>query len=212
MIQANRILTRHHVVIRLVALLIILWIPLAWLAARKLIVTKSLAHADVLVVLSGSSTYIERAQYAAQLFREGRASRVVLTNDGLSAGYAPEIDGNPSFNQLAKAELKRAGVPDDRIETIAKVGSSTHDEATFLREYSEQHNVRTILIVTSAYHSRRALWVFEHVFRGTGITMGIDAPPAGLQTPRPITWWTRQLGWKLVPGEYVKLIYYVWRY
>lgn len=194
------------------AIVLLLWVVLAWMAARALIVTKKLEHADVLVVLSGSSTYLERSQWAAHLYHEGRASRIVLTNDGLQAGYSAARDGNPLFFELSEAELKQAGVATDRIEVIAKAGNSTYDEATYLRDYARQHNVTSLIIVTSAYHSRRALWVFENVFRDSGVTIGIESPPPGVQTPQPVSWWLHQLGWKLVPGEYLKLAYYAWRY
>ena len=45
--------------------LIIAWSVLAWIAARGLIVNPDLTHADALVVLAGSSTYVERAHRAA---------------------------------------------------------------------------------------------------------------------------------------------------
>lgn len=195
-----------------IATVLLLWIAIAWLAARALIVNKELEHADVLVVLSGSSTYIERAQWAARLYHDGRASKIVLTNDGLQAGYSASRDGNPLFFELSEAELKQAGVTTERIDVITKPGNSTYDEAIYMREYASKHNLNSLIIVTSAYHSRRALWVFENVFRGSGITIGIESPPTGLQTPQPISWWLHWLGWKLVPGEYLKLVYYAWRY
>ena len=211
--QDGKIKTRRSVlIVRTIVLLLLVWIVVAWLAARTLIVTRRLERADALVVLSGSSTYIERAQWAARLYHEQRAAKIILTNDGLQAGYSAKIDGNPLFNELAKEELERAGVPADRIEIITKPGSSTHDEALFLRDYSTQHSLRSLTIVTSAYHSRRALWIFERVFRGTATAVGIESPPTGLQTPPPGSWWLHQMGWKLVPGEYVKLIYYVGKY
>jgi hypothetical protein len=33
-----------------------------------------------------------------------------------------------------------------------------------------------------------------------------------LQSPRAFVWWLYPLGWRLVPGEYAKLIYYRLRY
>ncbi len=42
--------------------LLISWVPVSWLAARAIIVNVRLERADVVVVLSGSSTYIERAR------------------------------------------------------------------------------------------------------------------------------------------------------
>jgi uncharacterized SAM-binding protein YcdF (DUF218 family) len=203
---------RGRLALRVGVVLIIASFPFSWLGAKGLIVTRRLERADALVMLSGSATYIERAQWAARLYKEGRAERIILTNDGLLGGYSAEIDRNLFFVELAEAELKRAGVPADRIEVITRLGANTYDEATFSRDYATRHNVRSLLIVTSAYHSRRAFWTFERLFHGTHITLGIESPPPGLQTPGPAFWWLHKLGWKLVPGEYLKLIYYAWRY
>lgn len=204
--------SRRVVAIRVVVVLIIVWLPFSWLAAKALIVTSRLEHTDAAVVLSGSSTYVERAQWAARLYNEGRVQKIILTNDGLLGGYSHELDRNLFLVELAKAELQRAGVPADRIEVITKLGNTTYDEATFLRDYSTRHQLRSLLIVTSAYHTRRALWVFARVFRGTEITLGVEGPPPGIQTPGPATWWLHTLGWKLVPGEYLKLVLYRFRY
>ena len=64
------------------------------------------------------------------------------------------------------------------------------------------------LIVTSAYHSRRALWSMRRASEGSGIELGIDGPPPGWQTPSPMFWWLRKRGWHVVAGEYPKLAYY----
>ena len=210
--MARRKKRRSVVALCLAVILIIAWLPFSWLAAKALIVNRGPEHADAIVVLSGSSTYVERAQWAGRLYNDGRAPRIILTNDGLLGGYDRQLDRNLSFVELAAAELQRAGVPAEKIEVITRLGQNTYDEATFLRDYSTRHNLRSLLIVTSAYHSRRAIWVFERVFQGTEITLGVEGPPPGIQTPRPATWWLHKLGWKLVPGEYLKLVYYAWRY
>ena len=59
----------------------------AWLAARMLIVSAPLEKADVVVVLSGSSAFVERTQLAAQLYAAGHSRKVILTNDNLQGGW-----------------------------------------------------------------------------------------------------------------------------
>jgi len=90
--------------------------------------------------------------------------------------------------------------------------TSTYDEIQRVREYSVARGLRSILIVTSAYHSRRAWWTVGQVFRDSNVAIGLDVAAPGEQTPRPATWWLHRFGWKLVPGEYVKIIYYRWKY
>lgn len=192
---------------RIALLALVAWL-LAWVAAEALIVKAELAHADALVVLAGSSTYIERTQRAAQLFQQGRASKIILTNDNIPSGWSIEEERNPLFVERAADELKRQGVPAEMIEIVPGTVSSTYDEAVSLRRYAGEKGLRSILIVTSAYQSRRALWTMRRVFRGSDVEIGLDAVEPGQQSPRPAVWWWYGLGWQMVPGEYVKMVYY----
>lgn len=194
--------------LRILILVLIVWPPLAWVAARALIVRSDLQQADAVVVLGGSSTFVERTQLAAQIYKEGRAAKIVLTNDGQQGGWSNTERRNLFFFERAARELQDVGVPTDKIEVLPQVVLSTYDEARLLREYAVAHRLRSVLVVTSAYHSRRALWTLRRVFEGSGIELGFESPPAGWQTPAPATWWLHARGWRLVAGEYVKLVYY----
>jgi uncharacterized SAM-binding protein YcdF (DUF218 family) len=185
---------------------------MGWSAAEALIVRSDLAHADALVVLGGASTYLERTNRAAQLFHEGRAPKVILTNDNLLSGWLAEEERNPLFVERATLELRRLGVPSDKIEIVQGQVVSTYDEAVQLRQYAHERGLQSLLIVTSAYQSRRALWTFRRVFLGSNIALGLDPVAPGQQSPSSMTWWRHRLGWKLVPGEYGKMIYYWIRY
>jgi uncharacterized SAM-binding protein YcdF (DUF218 family) len=187
---------------------LVAWWLVAWIAARALIVSAELPSADAVVVLAGSSGYMERTHLAAKLFQEGRAPEIILTNDTEQGGWSNELQRNPFFIELAAAELTRAGVPESKIQRLEKAVSSTHDEALLLRDYAAQRGLRSLLIVTSAYHSRRALWTFRRVFAGSGVEIGLSFVAPGEQSPSPATWWLQPRGWNLVAAEYVKLIYY----
>jgi uncharacterized SAM-binding protein YcdF (DUF218 family) len=177
-----------------------------------LITEAPLEKADAIVVLGGSATYKERTREAAKLFFEGRAPRVLLTNDNQRGPWSIAEQRNLFFYERALEELKSAGLPSDRIEVLMKPVESTFDETQVVRDYAQQHGLHSILIVTSAYHSRRALWVFSRVFRDTGIRVGLISVRPGQESPPPVTWWLTLRGWKLVPTEYVKMMYYVINY
>jgi uncharacterized SAM-binding protein YcdF (DUF218 family) len=184
----------------------------AWIAAEALVVKSDLAHADAVVVLAGSSTYLERTHRAAQLFHEGRAPKILLTNDNLKSGWSAQQERNPFFVERATDDLKRHGVPADKIEIVPGTVSSTHDEALRIREYAGEKRLRSMLVVTSAYQSRRALWTMRRVFRGSNVEIGLATVDPGQQSPRPAIWWCSGLGWQMVPGEYLKLVYYRVKY
>ena len=188
------------------------WSLFAWVAARALVVRAELARADVVVVLSGGSFYGERVAQATKLFKENRAPKIVLTSDGVQGPWSFEKERNPTFTEIEAEELQTAGVPAESIEILSQQVSSTYDEAMLLRDYAQGRGLRSILIVTSAYHSRRALWVWQRVFRESGVIIGIDPAPVGQQSPAPATWWWHVRGWRSVAAEYPKLVYYWLRY
>ncbi len=198
--------------LRILVFLLVTWPLVAWISARALIVSSDMQHADAIVVLGGSATFVERTQYAAKLFHEGKAPRILLTNDGQQGGWSTSEQRNPLFIERATKELQSGGVPSDKIEALPQVNTSTHEEATLLREYLNQHGLKSVLVVTSAYHSRRAIWTMRRAFDGSGVELGITSPPTGWQTPPPATWWLYRNGWRLVAGEYAKLIYYYLKY
>jgi uncharacterized SAM-binding protein YcdF (DUF218 family) len=187
------------------------WAVVAWVAARALVVQSEPSQAEAIVVLAGSSTYRERADEAARLFHEGRAPKIILTNDGLQSEWSSAEQRNPFYIERAVQQLRHAGVPAESILTLPQVVTSTYDEALLLRGYVTAHGLRSILIVTSAYHSRRALWTLRRVMKDEKVSIGLSAPPPGQQTPRPLTWWWHSNGWRMVAGEYVKLVYYYLR-
>jgi uncharacterized SAM-binding protein YcdF (DUF218 family) len=198
--------------LKVLVVCILIWPFAAWAGAKLLITEAPLDHADVIVVLSGSANYRERGQEAARLLLEGRSQRILITNDNQTGPWSSTDQRNLFFYERSLMVIKRAGVPDDRVEVLLQPVTSTYEEAELVRHYAEEHRLRSVLIVTSAYHSRRALWVFSRVFRQTGIQVGLMSVKPGDQSPRPATWWFSLRGWKLVPTEYIKMIYYVIKY
>jgi len=197
----------------LIALPVLVLSPVvAWFVAHVLIVKAEVPSADAIVVLSGSSTYLERANWAAKLYREGRAPIIVLTDDGLIGGWDNREDRNPHYYEMTARRLQQQGVPADRIQLAPGVALGTYEESVLVRDYASARNLKRVLVVTSGYHSRRALWSMRRACEGSGIQVGIDSAPPGWQTPSPWLWWSRRWGWKVVGGEYVKMVYYWTKY
>ena len=199
-------------IIKILLLVVVVWLVGAWVAARALIVSADLPKADAIVVLSGSSTYIERTHKAAELYNQGCAPLVVLTDDNTRGGWSSALQRNPYFVERARDELVKQGVPLTQIRVAPGLAEGTHEEALLVRDYVVAHGLRSILIVTSAYHSRRALRSLRQALGDAGTTLGIAPAPTGWQTPAPAFWWLHYKGWQSVAGEYVKLIYYWLKY
>ena len=179
--------------------------------ATYLIVEKPLEHADAIMVLSGSAVYKERTRKAAELYKQGIAPRILITDDGAHAGWSRDEGTNLAFVELEQRELIANGVTPDAITVLPGQVSGTDYEAKALADEIAARPIGSVLIVTSAYHTRRALRTFEKLLAGKNIDIGIAHPPTGEQTPNPNYWWLQPRGWQTVAGEYVKsAVYYLY--
>jgi uncharacterized SAM-binding protein YcdF (DUF218 family) len=203
---------RRRTAVKILLICILIWPLAAWLGARLLITEAPLAKADAIVVLGGSANYKERAREAARLLLEERAPLILLTNDNRRGPWSSAEQRNPYFYERAREEIHKAGAPDKSVDVLMNEVSSTYEEAELVKGYAIDNGMHSVLVVTSAYHSRRALWTFSRVFRDTGIQVGLKAVSPGSDSPPAATWWLTVRGWRLVPTEYVKMIYYVVKY
>lgn len=161
------------------------------------------------MVLSGSSRIAERNHFAAAMFREGRAPRIILTNDNQQLGWDKKEERNLFSYEWARRILLADGVPADRIEVLMEPVTGTHEELEVVNKGIDPQQTHSLLLVTSAYHSRRTWWTAKRVFKDAPIELGLSTPVA---TFSPWSWWLHRSGWGMVAGEYVKLAYYRLRY
>lgn len=204
--------TRRRRVVLWTAAFIVLWCVLAPFLAYLLIVHKPLSHADAIIVLSGSAVYKERTKKAAELYRQGVAPIVFISNDGGHAGWLDDEETNLPFVELEQRDLIANGVMPDAIIILPGKVSGTDDEAKAMRTEIDSRPLNSLLIVTSSYHTRRAIWTFDKIFVGKSTELGVDAQPPGDGTPSPLFWWLRFRGWQTVAGEYVKMAVYYFYY
>lgn len=206
-------MSRRYKVIIFCLALFFCWLVLAPFLAVSLIIEKPLEKADAILVLGGSSVYIERTQKAAEIYKKGVAPTVFLTDDGERTGWSRIERRNVPYVEMAQRSLISQGVPAEAIVILEPQVTGTIYEARVLAAKVKAENLQSILIVTSAYHTRRALWTFERFFADNNLRteLGIAAASTGEQTPPPFVWWLTPKGWELVAGEYVKFAVY-WVY
>ena len=192
---------RRLIITSVLVVIVVAWVLIAPLLARRLVVERPLEHADAIIVLSGSAVYKERTKKAAELYKQGVASRIFITNDGERAGWSNTEKRNPPFVELEQRELIANGVPAESIIILTELVAGTDEEAKELARNVDKFLISSVVVVTSAYHSRRAVWTFDKIFAGTGVTIGIEHAELA---PDPNYWWLRPRGWQMVAGEYVK--------
>lgn len=184
---------------------LIVWALIAPMLAAWLVVERPLATADAIMVLSGSSAYKERTQKAAEFYRAGAAPAIYITNDGERSGWSQSERTNLAYVELERRELIANGVAAEAIRVLPGQVSGTIDEAKAIAGVVERDTLSSLLIVTSAHHTRRALRTFEEVLAGTGTEIGIAYAESSVQSG---FWWLSILGWQTVGLEYVKLPVY----
>lgn len=160
------------------------------------------------MVLSGSAAYKPRTRKAAQLYRDGVAPLVFITDDGGRGGWSQSEKRNLPFVELAQRELMAGGVLPDAIKILPGQVSGTDSEAQALAIEMESMPLRSVVLVTSPYHSRRALWTFDTILSGKGVRIGMEHSPIDELTSKSANWWLHPRGWREVGGEYVKSIAY----
>jgi uncharacterized SAM-binding protein YcdF (DUF218 family) len=112
---------------------------------RLLKVDSGGVKADAMVVLGGGQT--SRPVHAAELYRAGVAPRIVVSGTGDDALNAQILMAN--------------GVPASAI-TIEDRSTSTLENAEFSIPLLRKMGAHRVILVTSWYHSRRALGCFRH--------------------------------------------------
>ena len=193
------------------AVVLAVWALIAPSLANYLIVERPLPNADAIIVLSGSAAYKERTQKAAELYKRGVAPRIFITNDGGRAGWSRDERKNSPYVELEQRELIANGVAPDAITVLPGEVFGTDDEATVLAAAIEVNPIHSLVIVTSAYHTRRALRTFEKILGGKGVDIGIEHASIGESNPKPEFWWLRLSGCQTVGAEYLKSAVY-WAY
>ena len=145
---------------------------------------------DAIVVLTGG---VGRLSRALQLFSEIQAEFLLISG----------VEEAASLESIFPAEALSA-IDNDRI-VLEKTSQSTHENALYAREIMVQRQVHKILLVTSNYHLRRALFIFQQVFPGN-----IEIVPYAVEsdTFHLKGWWRHPRSLRLAVQECLKFWWY----
>jgi uncharacterized SAM-binding protein YcdF (DUF218 family) len=158
--------------------------------------------ADAILVLGGD---FSRPFQAADLYRQGLARRIYVSVPVRKDDYRL-LDGAgiayPRDEEVARQVLIKKGVPASAIEYLGKDSISTAAEAQAARGVFGR-GARSLLVVTSPYHLRRARMIFSDAMPAADIRViatGYD--------PFPQAWWKDQGAARNVLLELAKITYY----
>jgi uncharacterized SAM-binding protein YcdF (DUF218 family) len=161
-------------------------------------------QADAIAVLSGDVPY--RILEGIDLFHHGRAPRILLTPYKGDMAYRLlltelGVDFLPDDEVNRRIAINR-GVPAQAIEVLRPVGS-TRDEAEVILAYLKSRKLRSVIVVTSEYHSTRTRLIFRSM-NGDGMKVAIH--PSRYDPFDFKAWWKSRAESKQLFYEYVKLL------
>jgi uncharacterized SAM-binding protein YcdF (DUF218 family) len=168
-----------------------------------LVVDIPLAHADAIVVMAGEMPI--RLPAAASLYKEGKAPKILLTNDGIFSSWSEEKQRNLYQVEWAEENLFKFQIPENAIVNLSYTSSGSIHDALNTRKYVLDKRLKSIIIVTSDYHTRRSLWTFERVFQGYHVKVGVFPARSAEKSSYLSRFMT-------LSYEMLKLVYYKCRY
>ena len=168
-------------------------------------VNNATSGADAIVVLSGGKA--SRIPHALNLFAENYAPRLLLTDEKKrSLRFAHLFSTNEEIAQAMIDELKLS-VPIITVASLKGGATSTFDEAYDLRKFSEAEGFKRLILVTDAFHTRRAYHAFQTVFSGSEIRLEMSAAQNDIFNES--NWWTSDQGISAYVLESIKYPVYL---
>lgn len=164
-------------------------------AAARLLLVDSPEHADVIVVLAGETQL--RPQRGLELLQSGYAPRLILdvsTQERIFSRTLPElaqawIDSLPQHQQMSVCPI---------------TGLSTKEESHEAEQCIRRFQAHNVLIVTSDFHTRRALSTFEHELPAFHFSMAASYNPVAFG----IAWWRHREWAKTTFYESIRLLWW----
>lgn len=171
-------------------------------------------HADVAVVLGGKFTEQQaRSDRAVAFLGDGRVDHVVVSvirNSGSAASFHTHFQtkyGSGVDRSIVFCEIPRVGRLLKNVSS--SLSTATTEEALAIQQCLVDRNWRSVIVVTSNYHTRRAglIWRFISAMQKSIITVSVQGVSDGYF--ERYGWWRR---WRYVKTWMVESLKLVWWY
>ena len=161
------------------------------------------------VILENEETVRENAvKIGMNLLSSGKANRLVIVYQNPATG---KIFGLPAnFDQYLTQRMEGLGLRRDQIKVIPVPGDHpiTLTEASVVLSHLSKEEIRSVILLTEGFHTRRSYWAYKQV----GAPMGVEVVPYPYFINYKVeSWWEEEKGVRNFFGEAVKFIYYIFR-
>jgi hypothetical protein len=182
---------------------LVLWLTRGlWILGigRGLVCDQWTGSGDAILIENFDQEYLP-FERAAELRRNGVASRVLVATTASSNPAEPNLVSARIVEVMASV----ARLPPPEMIPIREVEPISLNVAYQVRDFLQKQHVRSVVVVTPAFRSRRSSLVYEAVLGRTGITP--RCVPVFAE-PTTETWTKTWHGVQQVVEQQVKLQYY----
>lgn len=153
------------------------------------------ARVDAIVAVSGGDTSARTAS-AIELYKQGWAPVLIFSG-------AAEDKTGPSNASVMRLQALQAGVPESAILT-EEYSETTKENAEKTETIFDKNGIKSIILVTSGYHQRRASLEFHK--RSAGRVAILNHPDSN-DKDWSGWWWITDRGWYLAVTEFFKSVF-----
>lgn len=192
-------MSRKRKIIILIIVIAVLMVIIGLNLGRFLVESDKLEKADVIAVFSGDSG--ARTERAVELLKEGYADYLILSGG--------RVYDDVTIAELMKSHAIKLGVDESKI-LIDDESSTTNENAEFTADIIEENNLKSVIVVTSDYHTRRSKLAMEKALENTlidGEKVEVTVTPSK-EEKFTTKWWTSGNSVLMVISEYLKLMGY----
>jgi glycosyltransferase involved in cell wall biosynthesis/uncharacterized SAM-binding protein YcdF (DUF218 family) len=175
--------------------------PLFWAMGNWLVVDSDLVSSDAVVIFSGdgessyiNSSYQQRALDAISLYKSGYVDKVYISSGRKQT--IPEVS-------IIRLLLEKNGVDSNNINILEEYPNSTYQNISLVGRSLIESKIDSIIFLTSAYHSRRSLLLWNKNFPNIDVhaVRPSDAPNKSMQ------WGVSADKIKVILYEYAAIIF-----
>ena len=159
---------------------------------------------EVCFVLSGNA--FDRGNKAIELYKSNKVLHFYCSGENLSNDLKA-FGINKKESELQREYLLKNQIPDSCISLIEK-GTSSYEELKAIDKYCHEHYINRAIIVSSKFHTRRIQMILNNMHVYTSFTV-IGASSSNF---KELEWWKSEYGLIALNNEYVKWMYYKFKY
>jgi len=159
------------------------------------------AESDVIIVLGGEMNG-ERTRKGAELYREGVAPKVMLS-DGTKMSWR-----TTAIKEMYDLAVLEGVPPEDLIQENRS--RSTYENAVYSKELMRELGYDSAVVVTTDWHAKRSRFIFEKVYKGSGVELAYCGTPDARSDFTD--WWKDGEKQQVVLTEWAKTLVYWTKY